>query len=214
MSALPRTGRRIAARAPLVIVAFGSSTTEGVGASSPGAAYPPVLQRVLKTALPKTPEIRVLNRGVGGENAADMLLRLDRDAILPSPDLVIWQTGTNDALRQDPVPGFEARTREALVRLGEAGVDRILMEPQWCPMLDATPNAPAYLEAVRRLAAEMRIALYPRWKLMRDWVDLGEMTIDRMIAPDGLHLRDDCYAKIAQTLADDILEWVNEVPPS
>jgi acyl-CoA thioesterase I len=222
MVALPRTSSRIHDEVPpqpgspkgrLTIVAFGSSTTEGVGASSPAAAYPPVLQRDLTCALPRLREICVVNHGVGGENAADMLLRLERDAVAPGPDLVIWQTGTNDALRQDPVEAFLERTRAALTRLAQAGIDRILMEPQWCPMLDATPHASAYLEAVRSLAAEMNIPRYPRFVLMRQWLESGELTVDRMIAEDGLHLRDDCYAKIAHTLADCILEWAGVVPP-
>jgi acyl-CoA thioesterase I len=225
MVALPRTSRRIhdetfsQARSQarltegrLTIVAFGSSTTEGVGASSPSAAYPPVLQCELTRALPRLREIRVLNHGVGGENAADMLLRLERDAVAPDPDLVIWQTGTNDALRQDPVDLFVERTRTALARLAEVGIDRILMEPQWCPMLDATPHASAYLGAVRNLAAEMNVPVYPRFVLMRRWLERGVLTLDRMIAEDGLHLRDDCYALIAHTLADCILEWADVGP--
>ncbi len=95
---LPHVARQIAIGAPLRIVAFGSSSTEGIGASSPANAYPARLQADLRTKLHGV-EVTVVNRGIGGEHVDDMLARLERDVIGPEPQLVIWQTGSNDPLR-------------------------------------------------------------------------------------------------------------------
>jgi acyl-CoA thioesterase I len=63
---LRHTARRLASGGPLVIVAIGSSSTNGAGASSPAASYPSRLAVELKQRFPGH-DITVLNRGVNGE---------------------------------------------------------------------------------------------------------------------------------------------------
>ena len=63
---------------PIKIVAIGSSSTSGAGASSPAATYPSRLEAELKARLPGLP-ITVLNKGIGGEEAAQMVARFDAD---------------------------------------------------------------------------------------------------------------------------------------
>ena len=93
---LPHVAARFAERQPVKIVAFGSSSTEGAGASSPAKTYPSRLNEVLRTRFPGI-EITVENQGVGGEDAEEMLARLDR-VIASKPDLILWQVGTNAVL--------------------------------------------------------------------------------------------------------------------
>src|SRR6185312_9954610 len=93
---------KLAKRQTLTILAMGSSSTEGVGASSPAATYPSRLEAELRGRFPDS-DIRVINRGKGGEDAPEELVRLERDVAIDDPDLVIWQIGTNAALRKiDP----------------------------------------------------------------------------------------------------------------
>ena len=159
-------------------------------------------------------EFKIERLGVGGENAADMSRRVERDAIRPDPDLVIWQTGVNDALRGDPIEAFVAQTRADLSRIREAGIDVALMEPQWCPLLNAAPASGAFLMAVRDLAKELDAPLYTRFDLMREWADSGVLPAERMIVADGLHLTDECYQLIGRTLAADLMTWMNLRPPT
>src|SRR5262245_21637352 len=91
---LVRTARRLAAHQPIRIVALGSSSTFGAGASTSAASYPSRLADELTQRLPGH-DITVLNRGVNGEEAADMLARLDTAVIAEKPDLVLWQVGSN-----------------------------------------------------------------------------------------------------------------------
>jgi lysophospholipase L1-like esterase len=153
-SRLPHVAARLAAHQPLRIVALGSSSTEGVGASAPDRTYPAVLQALLARDLPE--QVAVLNHGIGGEDVDDMMRRLP-GVIAERPDLVIWQTGSNDALRGVPIDRFEAETRAGIVQLRDAGIDVMLMEPQLSQRLADTPGSAVYLEAVRSLGQALGV---------------------------------------------------------
>src|SRR5882757_5441459 len=110
---LPHVVAKLLAGQPITIVAFGSSSTEGIGASTPGRAYPSRLQADLAAALPRA-QIRVVNKGVGGEREAEMIRRFDRDVLAEHPDLVIWQVGANAVIDDDRL-----RPDEQLIRRSE-----------------------------------------------------------------------------------------------
>src|SRR5579862_8802639 len=138
---LPHVAARIARDAPLRIVALGSSSTEGVGASSPAATYPERLETWLRATLHD--DVEVVNAGIGGEDADDMARRIPA-VIAERPDLVIWQTGSNDPLRGVPLERFVELTRAGIVALRQAGIDVMLMGPQDCPVLRAQTGSLAY----------------------------------------------------------------------
>src|ERR1044071_6159396 len=105
MVELPNTARAIQMHEPLVIVAIGSSSTEGVGASDSAHTYPAVLGKELEQRWPEV-MLRVINKGVGGEIASQMLARFSRDVLSHGPQLVIWQTGSNQTLRSDDLDQY------------------------------------------------------------------------------------------------------------
>src|SRR5262245_42176532 len=88
--AFRRTAARLADGKAVKIVAVGSSSTAGTGATSSAASYPARLEALLKERFPAVP-VSVLNRGIGGQEAIEMLARLNRDVISEKPDLVLWQ---------------------------------------------------------------------------------------------------------------------------
>ena len=137
---LRRTGQRLAAGQPLTIVAIGSSSTSGAGASSSAASYPSRLEVELKERFP-TLTIRVLNRGVGGEEAADMLARFDKAVFAEQSDLVLWQVGTNTVLRGHNLTTTESLIHEGVKRLKASGADVVLIDPQFAPKVIAKPDA-------------------------------------------------------------------------
>jgi acyl-CoA thioesterase I len=102
---LPHVARRLAEGRNLTIVALGSSSTQGAGASSPAHAYPARLESELHALLPHM-AITVINKGVGGEDSAQMLARFERDVLTVEPDLLIWQAGVNAAIRGTPLDEF------------------------------------------------------------------------------------------------------------
>jgi acyl-CoA thioesterase I len=203
---LPHVAHQLTHGEALRIVAFGSSSTEGIGASTPAAAYPPRLEAALKRALPQfAGQVTVLNRGIGGEHVDDMLRRLDRDVIDAKPHLVIWQTGSNDPLRGVPLDHFRSVTTAAIQRMQEAGIDVILMEPQWCPKLDATPGAYRFRDVVREIGDALDVPVIRRSDLMQEWIAEARLTRKELFSADGLHMADAGYALLARAAADEIL---------
>jgi len=93
---LPQMAACLSRQDRIKIVAIGSSSTEGAGASGPEASYPAVLARELSQRFPNA-SIAVFNKGVGGERIDATIARFEKDVVALNPDLVIWQVGTNDA---------------------------------------------------------------------------------------------------------------------
>ncbi|MGD0634644.1 MAG: SGNH/GDSL hydrolase family protein [Beijerinckiaceae bacterium] len=195
-----------ASHAALRVIAFGSSSTQGAGASSPSASYPAQLQVDLMRMVPKGETVEVVNRGIGGQDADDMIQRLQSDVIAPRPNVVIWQTGSNDPLRGVPLGRFEADMREGIKALRQAGVAVILMEPQWCPRLDQAAHADDYRQAVRKIGQDLDVPVIRRSDMMHQWIAEGRMTRAQMLAPDGLHMADGGYAELARDIAPMVLK--------
>ena len=101
-------------------------------ASDPAHSYPAVLQQALSAGLPEA-HIAVINRGIGGQDAAEELARLDADVLAVRPQLVIWQVGANGALRNVDPAVFRAMVTTGVRRLQAAGADVILMDNQQSP---------------------------------------------------------------------------------
>src|SRR5262252_5312737 len=143
----PRTAARIEQGKPLTIVAVGSSSTYGVGASSSAATYPARLEALLKERFPGA-SIKVLNRGINGEDAAEMLVRFNRDVIAAKPDLILWQVGTNALLHNPGVAGQASLIRLGIERLKATGADLVLIDPQYTPAVIAKPYARRMVELI------------------------------------------------------------------
>ena len=105
-----------------------------------------------------------------------MAKRLQADVIARRPDVVIWQTGSNDPLRHVPLDRFEAETRAGVAAMRKAGIEVILMEPQWCPRLETLVASAAYRDAIRRIGLENHVDVVRRSDLMHDWIREGRLT--------------------------------------
>lgn len=203
-SAFDRAPTQVAAKlssgAAVKIVAFGSSSTFGTGASSPAATYPARLEAELGHAFPATP-VAIVNAGVVGDTAAMMLARMDRDVIALKPDVVIWQVGTNDIEKAVPRDLLRAQIREGLAKLRAAGSDVVLMETQWYPRLGETSDWPGYRADLRMIAAESGSPLIQRYEMMKGWIDSGLFKESDLLAADRFHMRDMSYGCLARALA-------------
>lgn len=192
--------RAILAADSLRIVCLGSSSTQGVGASGPAATYPARLGALLAKRLPGRP-VEVVNKGIGGETVADNVARLGRDVALLKPGLVVWQVGTNDALRGLDPAVVRAGLLDGIARIRAAGAEVVLMDPQ--PLNHARGEAVAAMaRLVREVAAEAKAPLLSRHAAMRRWLAEGAVTPASLYAPDGLHMADAGYDCLAQAVAD------------
>jgi acyl-CoA thioesterase I len=202
---LRHTARRLASEEPLTIVAVGSSSTAGAGASSPTATYPSRLAVELKQRLP-TPEITVLNRGVNGDDTANMLARFATDVVAAHPDLVIWQVGTNSVLRDDPLKPHSVLLHEGIEQLKAAGTDVVIIDMQFAPRVIAKPETQGMEDQIALAAKEESVDLFRRFELMRNWHDVQHIPFDAFVSPDELHMNDWSYACVAKLLAAAITE--------
>jgi len=196
MRALTETNR-------LTIVALGSSTTAGSGASEANSSYPAVLEAELRRRLPGR-EITVINKGVGGQSAYDMLLRMDADVIPEKPSLVIWQTAVNDAIRDIGEEKLAKILKKGIGKLNEAGIDLVLMDLQWLPREDRYPKYDDYRAVLAKTAAENNVPVFPRYGMMRAWSRTKQFTPEELVGMDGLHVVDAGYRCLAVRLADGI----------
>ena len=201
---LPHVVQSLAAGGPVVIVAFGSSSTYGTGASARDKTYPNRLAALLARRLPGA-NIEVLNRGIGGEAAAATLARIDTDVIAAHPDLVIWQVGTNDVLRDVDPAAAGAVIREGVLRMQRVGIDVVLMDMQFAPpiMRHAT-----FREMERVIAAEGRdlgVPVIRRFAMMREWAEEGRMPLSAMLGRDYLHMTDASYDCLARNIGRGIV---------
>ncbi len=201
---LENSRARLAAGLPLRILAVGSSSIEGAGASRPELGFVPMLEAGLRRRLPGA-DITVVNRGIGGEATPDTAARLAREVEAARPHLVIWQLGTNDILRElDGQAIFDAFRRGEAV-LDEAEVDVLLIDPQRLP--ENTPNPsfrgrnPALGEMSRLIhleAGRKGYASLNRFGAMAAWNGLDRGGV----GPDDLHLNDQGYACWSEITAE------------
>jgi len=202
---LTHTARRLASGAPLVIVAVGSSSTYGAGASSPAASYPSRLAVELKQLFPAR-DITVLNRGVNGEETAQMLTRFESGVIAAHPDLVLWQVGTNSVMRDHSLAAHGVLLREGIAQLKQAGADVVLMDMQYVPKVLAKSETPGMEDQLAIAAKQENIDLFERFAIMRNWYEVQHIPFETFAAPDQLHMNDWGYGCVAKLLADAIAE--------
>jgi acyl-CoA thioesterase I len=210
--ALPNTARAIRQGRGLVIVAIGSSSTEGVGASDPAHAYPAVLAEELRRRWPRL-TVTVINKGVSGEVIADVLPRFQRDVMPHRPQLVIWQTGSHAALGAGDVEAYAVAIREGIGRLKAARMDVVLMDPQFAPRVLARPLHSRVVDSIGAAANDMKVAVFRRFAVMQHWVSSGQYKMDEVVSRDGLHLNDVSYGCIARLLAESLTVAALTVPP-
>jgi lysophospholipase L1-like esterase len=213
---------RLRDQAPVKLVAIGSSTTAGEGGIAP---YPQRLLADLRIQFPNA-TIDVINRGVGGEEAPQELMRFKHDVFEQNPDLVIWQVGTNavwQSADQKP-PSFEKTTRairEGVDQLLAARrMDVILMDLQYVPAL-LTPakkaSAIAMVDAISEIARAKGVNVFRRFELMQGWHDIAKISFDRMVDPGDdtrLHASDWTTDKMTWQLTTAIDAAVKKAQPS
>ena len=203
---LARTARRLATGGTLTIVAIGSSSTGGAGASSPAASYPSRLAVELKERFPSG-TIRVVNRGANGEDVSEMLARMQESVIAEDPDLVLWQVGTNSLLLDRPLTPAGALIRKGLRRLKAAGgIDVVLIDPQFAPKVLAKADVGTLMSLYDTITKQDTVGVFHRFAVMRYWHEVAGIPFETFLSPDQLHMNDWSYACIAKLLATAIAE--------
>lgn len=200
--------RAAVASGRLTILAMGSSSIQGHGASRPELGFVPLLEAGLERRLPGV-AVTVINKGIGGETAKETADRLAREIEAARPDLVIWQLGTNDMLRDRPMDDVFADFRRGEAVLDRAGVDVLLVDSQRLPEGTTNPafrgRNPALAEMARLIDLEggrVGYAVLHRFAAMSGWSGLD----GGGVGPDDLHLNDPGYACWAAISAEGLAQ--------
>ena len=210
-ASLPHVARKLNAGEPVTIVAFGSSSTQGYGSTSPAYTYPNRLAEQLRRKFPKS-EINVINRGVGGQEVPQMMERLQTSVLDERPDLVIWQLGTNSVVRGEDTSGTAALVESGVSRIQAIGADVVLIDPQYVPAVTAQKEgASRMVKLIKDIATLKKVSVFPRFEVMRHWHEDEKLPFDTFVIGDGLHMNDWGYACFAQLLGDTIIRSVEQV---
>lgn len=195
---LPQVAKAIAARrlSVLVVGAGSSSLPAPAGAKK---AYPARLQNALSEALPGV-AVTVATDVKSRRTAAAMLRSMPKALAAAQPQLMIWQTGTVDAM-QAVDPGQFSDTLEAGIGLArKAGADTILVNAQFSPRTESMIALSTYAEDMRWVALQQNVPLFNRFGIMRLWADLG--TFHFMGARNKLDTAQRVHDCIGRLLAD------------
>lgn len=205
---LERTARRVSVRQPIKIVAIGSSSTYGEGASSPEWSYPSRLRLELAYRFP-TLDITVVNRGINGDDDNAKRARFQRDVVAEKPDIVLWQLGTNSMLYGAPMDSHIAVLQGGVDQLRKAtNADIVLIDPQYAPKVLRGAGASAVVSMIAETARGAHVNLFRRYELMRRWREIEQLAFDKFLSPDELHMNDWSYACIARALGTAIADKV------
>jgi hypothetical protein len=176
-SALPKVADAIKSGHSLDILVVGSrSSTIGTSSALDGSAYPGRLQALLREKFPSVAvnvslELQVTK---SAEEVTGIFAKLLEEK---KPVLVIWQTGTVDAMRSIDPEDFRAAIDDGVVALQNAGVDVILMNPQYSPRTETMISAAPYLDNMRVVAQDHDVPLFDRFAIMSYWNESGDFDL-------------------------------------
>ncbi|MBX3540019.1 MAG: SGNH/GDSL hydrolase family protein [Chelatococcus sp.] len=206
---LTHTAARFATGGRLTILAIGSSTTAGVGTSSPAAAYPAQLVGRLEEKLPLV-DIDMHVSGIGGETAVQTLARLEKQVAELKPDLVIWQVGTNDALTSVGEDVFRNLVERGIAAATAADADLILLDQQFFPTISDKQRYERFVNLVTEVGLKTKTCVFSRYALMKGWGDQSAVALQAMLSSDGFHMSDRGHACMARLLGREILRAARE----
>jgi hypothetical protein len=200
-SALPKVADALKTGHPLDILVVGSrSSTIN---TSDGSAYPGRLQAVLRERLPSVAvnvSVELQVKKTAEEVAAGLVKLVEGKR----PTLVIWQTGTYDAMRSIDPDDFRGAVDEGVAALQNAGTDVILMNLQYSPRTETMISAPPYLDNMRVVAQQHDVPLFDRFAIMRHWNDAGDF--DLFSASHGLELAKRVHDCLGRALSKFVID--------
>ena len=185
----------------ITIVAIGGASTQGYAAGGPDYAWPARMAETLRRRFPAA-QINIVNRSVARQRASVAVARFDRDVAPANPTLVIWETGTNEAVEGVDLHEFRNTLKEGLSKLRSIAPDVILMDMQYSRLTDAVIYFNRYLVSMRSVADVNDVPLFPRHALMRDWAESGAIDASEPKPENRRAIADKLYGCLGDAMAD------------
>jgi GDSL-like Lipase/Acylhydrolase family len=179
----------------LTISVLGTGSSTLAGTEGPSLAYPARLEAALNQRLSKV-TVKVSSRTKIGQTA-DIMRRSMKDLLVgEKPDLVIWQTGTVDAIRRIELDEFRAALEDGVEALQAGGSDVMLMNMQYSPRTESMIPVGPYVDEMRAVAQQRDVPLFDRFAIMRYWSDEGAFDFYAAGKDNGLARRvHDCLGR-------------------
>jgi hypothetical protein len=176
-----------------------SSTIPG----AEGDAYPARLQDALREKLPGV-TINVSVELAPRKTAVEMAAGLGQLVEAKKPTLVVWQTGTVDAIRSVDIDDFRGAVDAGVDALQKAGADVVLINMQYSPRTETMISPTSYIDNMRVVAQQHDVPLFDRFAIMHQWNESGEFDLFRAVHGVGLAKRvHDCLGRALSTFVTD-----------
>jgi hypothetical protein len=206
-SALPKVAEAVKGGHPLDILVIGSrSSTIN---TSDGTAYPGRLQAMLRERLPGVAVNLSVELQVK-KTAEEMASSFAKLVEAKKPTLVIWQTGTVDAMRSVDPDDFRSAVDDGVVALQNAGADVVLINLQYSPRTETMISVPPYLDDMRMVAQQHDVPLFDRFAIMRQWNESG--SFDLFSASHGLELAKRVHDCLGRALSKFVIDAAHLSP--
>jgi hypothetical protein len=202
-AALPRAAAAIERRHELDVSVFGTGSSYLPGPNGRREGYPTALETTLSKRLDGV-TVKVVNAAKQKQTAADMVAEFDRLVTDEKPSLVVWQTGTVDAIHGVDPDEFHAALEAGIDKLQAGGVDVVLMNMQYSPRTESMIAIDVYAENIQGVALEREIPLFDRYAVMKDWSEIG--TFDLATATKDPEIAEQVHACIGELLAGFVME--------
>jgi hypothetical protein len=182
----------IKAGGPVGVLAVGSATTVGQDEKAEGVSFPYHMIEALHAALPNV-DFELTVKGGRGMTAQQMLPLLDAQVAAHAYPLVLWQTGTVEAVRGLRPDSLHAALEAGVLHIRARGGDTVLIDPNYSRALRANIEIDPYIQVLHQVAGLPGVVLFPRYDLTRSWVQQGELDVEgapkaeRVAAVDALH---------------------------
>jgi hypothetical protein len=207
--ALPRVAQAIAGK-KLDIAVIGSASSELNGPTGTNIAYPTALEQRLRNVLPNV-AVKVTTYARSRETAPEMQAGIERILGESKPALVIWQTGTADALRGVDPDEFRAALDDGIDKLRAAETDVIFVNMQYSPRIEAMLAVTPYADTMRIVAVQREAVLFDRFAIMKRWNENG--IFDLYGATRTTNIAEKVHGCLGRLLADAVMEGVKMAPP-
>jgi lysophospholipase L1-like esterase len=194
-NSLNRVTTAVGKQRQLAITVLGTGSSTLAGPEGPSLAYPARLEAALNQRLSKV-MVKVAIRTKSGQTADSMRRNMKDLLVDEKPDLVIWQTGTVDAIRRVELDEFRAALEDGVETLQAGGADVMLMNMQYSPRTESMIAVGPYVDEMRAVAQQRDVPLFDRFAIMRYWSDEGAFDFYAAGRDNGLAQRvHDCLGR-------------------
>jgi hypothetical protein len=202
-SLLERVSAAVTKENSLKIVVLGGTSSTLPGPDGPSFAYPARLESALARRLPGV-KVAVTVVIKPRQTAEEMAKNIDQLLLDQKPSLVVWQTGSYDAMRGTDPEEFRASVSDGVEKLQAGGADVVLVNMQYSPRTESIVAVGAYADGIRWVSREREVPVFDRLAIMRHWYDAGQFDLYK--ATKDLKMAKSVHDCLGQALGATIID--------